>query len=263
LLRFHTDHPGGPSVAGRPGEGTGVRWIKLQPDLENISNDDSESRSSRGEQEQEGEVTLRWKTFEEEKVELLQQLERSRLREILRLQAELVRKEERLGLARLRGEKQRHLLLAQIENLKEAIPTAQESGTVRHRTLKEDITQISVFMENCRVEAELIDTLRSHQIDSEFGGEVARERREVLEQLARLQARQVEELEATKREKYCEVELAEVAGEREVARIVSKVAVLEQELAGLEQERGRRETRYAEAVVELRAELEKAVGVRW
>lgn len=237
------------------------QWrIKLQRDLENISNDDSESvsGSSRGEQEQVGEVTLRWKTFEEEKVELLQQLERSRLKEILRLQAELVKKGERLGVARLRGEKQRHLLLAQIENLKDAIPTTQESGRMRHHTLKEDITQISVLMENCRTEAELIDTLRSHQIDSEFCGEVAREKREALEELARLHARQVEELEASKREKYCEVELAEVTGEREVAKIVSKIAVMEQELETLEQEKKRRDARYQEAMVELRAELEKA-----
>ena len=235
------------------------QWrIKLQRDLENISNDDSESDRASSVAQEVGEVTLRWKSFEEEKVELLQQLERSRLKEILRLQEELRKREERLGLGRIRAEKQRHLLLAQIENLKEAIPRAQESARQRHQNLKEDITQISVLIDNCRVEAELLDNLRSHQVENDFTGEVVREKKEVTDQLCLLQARQREELEALKREKYCEVDLGEVAGEREVAKIVAKIQVLEQELEGLEAEKVRKEARHKEMMVDLKVELERA-----
>lgn len=235
------------------------QWrIKLQRDLENISNDDSESDRASSVAQEVGEVTLRWKSFEEEKVELLQQLERSRLKEIVRLQEELRKREERLSLGRIRAEKQRHLILAQIENLKEAIPRAQEAAVQRQQNLKEDITQISVLIDNCRAEAELLDNLRSHQVENEFTGEVVREKKEVTEQLFLLQARQREELEALKREKYCEVDLGEVAGEREVAKIVAKVQVLEQELEGLEAEKKRKEARHKEMMVDLKAELEKA-----
>ena len=235
------------------------QWrIKLQRDLENISNDDSESDRASSVAQEVGEVTLRWKSFEEEKVELLQQLERSRLKEILRLQEELKKREERLSLGRIRAEKQRHLLLAQIENLKEAIPRAQESGRQRHQNLKEDITQISVLIDNCRAEAELLDNLRSHQVENEFTGEVVKEKKEVTDQLCLLQARQREELEALKREKYCEVDLGEVAGEREVAKIVAKIQVLEQELEGLEAEKVRKEARHKEMMVDLKVELERA-----
>merc|ERR1712012_899853 len=164
----------------------------------------------------------------------------------------------RLSLGRIRAEKQRHLILAQIENLKEAIPRAQEAAVQRQQNLKEDITQISVLIDNCRAEAELLDNLRSHQVENEFTGEVVREKKEVTEQLFLLQARQREELEALKREKYCEVDLGEVAGEREVAKIVAKVQVLEQELEGLEAEKKRKEARHKETMVDLKAELEKA-----
>ena len=182
------------------------QWrIKLQRDLENISNDDSESDRASSVAQEVGEVTLRWKSFEEEKVELLQQLERSRLKEIVRLQEELRKREERLSLGRIRAEKQRHLILAQIENLKEAIPRAQEAAIQRQQNLKEDITQISVLIDNCRAEAELLDNLRSHQVENEFTGEVVREKKEVTEQLFLLQARQREELEALKSENSSEV----------------------------------------------------------
>ena len=235
------------------------QWrIKLQRDLENISNDDSESDRASSVAQEVGEVTLRWKSFEEEKVELLQQLEKSRLKEIVRLQEELKKREERLSLGRIRAEKQRHLLLAQIENLREAIPRAQESARQRHQNLKEDITQISVLIDNCRAEAELLDNLRSHQVENEFTGEVVREKKEVTDQLCLLQARQREELEALKREKYCEVDLGEVSGEREVAKIVAKIQVLEQELEGLEAEKVRKEARHKEMMVDLRVELERA-----
>ena len=249
----------GEGAEGGAGEvNTFDQWrIKLQRDLESISNDDSGSDRAASEVEV-GEVTLRWKTFKEEKEELLQQLERSRLKEILRLQAELGRREERLGAARLRAEKQRHLLLAQVENLREAIPRAQEAARARHHGLKEDITQISVLLDNCRAEAELLDTLRSHQVESDFCPEVAAEKRELLVQVEVVQARQREELEAAKRERYCEVELGEVAGEREVVRIVARIQVLERELEGLEGEKVGREGRHREATQLLREELERA-----
>lgn len=260
-IEFFGDDPSDGSEEGAVGGvvNTFEQWrIKLQRDLENISNDDSESDRASSVAQEVGEVTLRWKSFEEEKVELLQQLERSRLKEIVRLQEELRKREERLSLGRIRAEKQRHLILAQIENLKEAIPRAQEAAVQRQQNLKEDITQISVLIDNCRAEAELLDNLRSHQVENEFTGEVVREKKEVTEQLFLLQARQREELEALKREKYCEVDLGEVAGEREVAKIVAKVQVLEQELEGLEAEKKRKEARHKEMMVDLKAELEKA-----
>ena len=110
------------------------QWrIKLQRDLENISNDDSESDRASSVAQEVGEVTLRWKSFEEEKVELLQQLERSRLKEIVRLQEELRKREERLSLGRIRAEKQRHLILAQIENLKEKSESSRMQKTINQK----------------------------------------------------------------------------------------------------------------------------------
>jgi len=62
------------------------QWrLRLQQDLENISNDDTDSemggRGDHGETEEE-EVRIRWKSFEEEKAELLQQLEAVRQKEV-------------------------------------------------------------------------------------------------------------------------------------------------------------------------------------
>ena len=49
-----------------------------------------------------------------------------------------------------------------------------------------------------------------------------------------------------------------MAGEREVAKIVAKIQVLEQELEGLEAEKVRKEARHKEMMVDLRVELERA-----
>jgi len=242
--------------------GTLEQWrVKLQRDLEEVSNDDSDSTEPSATEGEVEEVTLRWKSFEEEKVELLQQLERSRLKEILRLRAEMERREERVAAGGARAERQTEIIHSQVANLREGVPRAQEAARAREQNLREDITQLSVLLTNCAAEAELVEQLRSHQVEVDMSEQLvllAGQKREAIEQLVALQARHREELEALKREKYSEVEMCEAMGEREVARTVAKIAVLEQELESVRAEGARRAARHREAMAELGQELEAA-----
>ena len=238
------------------------RWkIKLQKDLENISNDDSASDKC-SEQDTAGagdeeEVRITWKSFEEEKLELLQQLERARLKEVNRICEEIQKREDKWLVTVQRTEKQKELLRTQIENMTNNKPTAEESRRMKYKTLKEDITQISALIESSLAESELIDHLQSLQILSEYC-EATREKREVLEQLGRLQARERMELEAIKREKYHEIELCDSEAQRESERIEKRIRILEEELTLLQTEKEKKEKRHKTMMVGLKEELVKA-----
>ena len=259
---------GSQSPAGAEGGGGGGgcldtfdQWkIKLQKDLENISNDSSSTggggseAGGRGEGE---EVTITWKSFEEEKLELLQQLEAARLKEVTRISEEIQKREDKWLVTVGRTERQAELLRSQIENMQSNKPTAEESRRMKYKTLKEDITQISALIESSRAQTELIEHLQSLQILSEFCS-ASREKREVLEQLAGLQVRERRELEAIKREKYQEIELAEAEVGREVERLGKRIRILEEELELLETERVKKERRHKEVLVGLKEELVKA-----
>merc|ERR1719433_163361 len=113
---------------------------------------------------------------------------------------------------------------------------------MKDKTLKEDITQISALIESSAAETDLIDHLQSLQILSEYC-EATREKRSVLEQLARLQAQERRELEDIKREKYQEIELCDTEAQRETERTEKRIRILEEELALLDTERTRKEKR--------------------
>lgn len=89
-------------------------------------------------------------------------------------------------------------MIGPIENTKEGIPAAEEHARVKYRALREDITQVvcssvvypaalhgqlSVLLDNCRAEAELVDSLRSLQIESDFCPATA-EKRQLLAQVS-------------------------------------------------------------------------------
>ena len=238
------------------------QWkIKLQKDLENISNDSSSTgggdSEAGGPKETEEEVTITWKSFEEEKLELLQQLEAARLKEVTRISEEIQRREDKWAVTVGRTERQAELLRSQIENMQSNKPTAEESRRMKYKTLKEDITQISALIESSAAQTELIDHLQSLQILGEFCP-ASREKREVLDQLTGLQVRERAELEAIKREKYQEIELAETEAEREVERVGKRIRILEEELELLDTERARKERRHKELVLGLKEDLVKA-----
>ena len=268
LELFGSQSPLGAEGGGGGGGGGGGcldtfdQWkIKLQQDLENISNDSSSTGGGGSEaarQEEEGEVTITWKSFEEEKLELLQQLEAARLKEVTRISEEIQRREDKWQLTVGRTERQAELLRSQIENMQGNKPTAEQSRRMKHKTLKEDITQISALLESSAAQTELIEHLQSLQILSEFSTEAGRKKREVLEQLAGLQAREQQELEAVKREKYHEIQLAEAEAGREVERLEKRINILQEELQLLQTERARKERRHKELLVGLKEELVKA-----
>ena len=191
------------------------------------------------------------------KLELLQQLEAARLKEVTRISEEIQKREDKWLVTVGRTERQAELLRSQIENMQSNKPTAEESRRMKYKTLKEDITQISALIESSAAQTELIEHLQSLQILSEFCS-ASREKREVLEQLAGLQVRERRELEAIKREKYQEIELAEAEAGREVERLGKRIRILEEELELLETERVRKERRHKEVLVGLKEELVKA-----
>ena len=128
---------------------------------------------------------------------------------------------------------------------------------MKYKTLKENITQITALIESSLAESELIDHLQSLQILSEYC-EATREKREVLEQLGRLQARERRELEAIKREKYHEIELCDSQAQRESERIEKRIRILEEELTLLQTEKEKKEKRHKTMMVGLKEELVKA-----
>jgi len=232
------------------------QWrVRLQRDLENISNDDVSSENNNDEED---EVRILWKSFEEEKVELLQQLERSRQREITRLKDEVEKKKEKHQVARLRMDKKRNLLDAQIENMRKSIPNRQEGGRIRYQTLKEEITQLSVLLENSRVETDLLTDLQNHQIESELTRETRDRKRQLLEQMTQLQKEERQILETLKTKKYSDIDNCEMEAEMEIEKVVKRIKVLETELELLKNEKYRNEKVLQDDLKELDSDLEKA-----
>ena len=117
-----------------PGASEGIadtfdQWkIKLQQDLENISNDDSSSDKCVSDVDQNDDGRITWKSFEEEKLELLQQLEKARLKEVTRISEEIQKREDKHYQTEQRSKKQQKLLETQIENMRASIPSAEETS---------------------------------------------------------------------------------------------------------------------------------------
>merc|ERR1719336_3328004 len=127
-----------PDDAGGGVADTFDQWkIKLQKDLENISNDDSSSDKCISDTDPNDDGKISWKSFEEEKLELLQQLEKARLKEVTRISEEIQKREDKWLVTVQRTEKQKELLRTQIENMKEGLPKAEESCRLKYKTLKE------------------------------------------------------------------------------------------------------------------------------
>jgi len=237
------------------------QWkVRLKRDLENISNDDSSSEKTSsicGEASDSKDIRYSWKSFEEEKLELLQQLEKVRLKEVTRISDEIQKKNTKHQVSMLRMEKQKHLLHAQIDNMRSNIPNAKESGRIKYRTLKEDITQISTLIENSTAETDLIENLKSLQIETDFC-EATREKKNIVEQLAQVQLLEREQLEAIKREKYHEIDVCETSAERDVAKIEKRIKILEEELESLVKEKAKKEKKHTESIIKLKEDLVKA-----
>ena len=91
------------------------------------------------------------------------------------------------------------MICAQVENLKSSIPQAQESGRMKYQTLKQDITQISVLIENSMAETEIIESLKSHQIEHDLC-QITKQKQILIEQLSQIQSMEREELLSAKRQ---------------------------------------------------------------
>ncbi|XP_023325614.1 ankyrin repeat domain-containing protein 42 [Eurytemora carolleeae] len=233
------------------------RWkIRLKKDLEMVSNDDL-SKDYIEEEEVDNEVNIGWKTFDEEKQELLQQLEKVKLKEIFRLQDEIRKMESRKEGYCEKNERQKALIESEIENLKKSIDNAEDSAKLRYQSLKEDITQLSVLLENSRVENELLQTLLNHQIRHEFCQSTLR-KTELIDQLINAQKEEKDELEQSKLIKYQELEASHTFSQVETEKIKRKIRILEEELEILDMEKDRRNKSFRETIVKLRGDLEKA-----
>ena len=246
-----------------PGASEGIadtfdQWkIKLQQDLENISNDDSSSDKCVSDVDQNDDGRITWKSFEEEKLELLQQLEKARLKEVTRISEEIQKREDKHYQTEQRSKKQQKLLETQIENMRASIPSAEETLRLKYKSLKEDITQISALLENNLAEGELIEHLQSLQIFTEYC-EATKLKREALEQLSNVHRNEKEEFEAIKREKYHEIEIFEVESKREVDKIHKRIRILEEEISLLTAEQMKRERKHKDSLVQLKEDLVKA-----
>jgi hypothetical protein len=260
--------PTASELFGTEGGGDGStfdRWkLQLQHDLEDASNDDVTSDSDEGNNnaaavaDDNEELKIRWKTFEEEKRELLQQLERVRLKEVNRIQEEKRRKQARHAAYTAKVDRQAQVLQAQIAGLSATIPSTQETGRLRYVGLKEDITQISALMENGRAEAELIAALQAHQIQNPHAGLTGARKRDLVRQLADAQQAEQEELAALKRQKYAEMENFEAWAAGQLAKVERRVEILQEELRLLAEDKARKERAHREGVARLEVELERA-----
>jgi hypothetical protein len=139
--------PSAPPASELFGGGDGMdsstfdRWkVQLMHDLEDASNDDITSDSDEGNSNNDNnggeELKIRWKSFEEEKRELLQQLERVRLKEVNRIQEEMRRKRAAFEAYTAKLDRQAQVIQTQIGGLSATIPGTQEAGRHRYAALK-------------------------------------------------------------------------------------------------------------------------------
>ena len=232
--------------------------IKLQKDLDDISNDDSSSNYSDPiDINSDQDVKIEWKSFDEEKQELLQQLERVRQREVIRVKDDIHSKHEKHKASILRISKQGQLILEQIGNMRKSIPTTQRIIKEKFEGLKTEITQISGLIENSLDESDLMQRLKNHQIDSEFC-EATVEKQKLIDKLIKVHDSEVKELKALKTVKFRELDLCEINSEKDVQRIVKKIKVLEEELHSLGKEKTKKVKQHNEEIFKLEEELRKA-----
>jgi len=236
------------------------RWkIRLRKDLEMVSNDDLSTDFTSLEEEDSSEIRIGWKTFEEEKKELLAQLDKVKMREIVRLEDELKKLELKKTGYLDKNERQKQVFENEIVTLKSIIETSEERMNLKYKELKEDITQISVLEDNAVAEAQLMQSLLNHQVTHNFC-KSTQQKIELINKLIEVQKLESGEMSEAKSEKYKRLESIKHDSKVENEKTQRKIVILEEEIENLLIEKSRKLKGFRETEIKLTKDLEKAKG---
>ena len=228
--------------------------------LEDDDDDDDEDEDSVYEKINTIDVRITWKTFEEEAKELMNQLERLRLKEVNKVKSQLVKCRKEFGQKMVRLEKRRHLLLSQIDKLKSDIPLMEDRLKDRIDVEKEKIRDIDRLIDANYAEGQIIEALLKKRVKNvpDFFKSVAGEKCEIIESLCALQVKSEEKLREERRAALRNIDSHRERKEAEVNLMEEKVRVLERNLTELAAKKAQLELEREAKLRELAEQLEKA-----
>ena len=128
--------------------------------------------------------------------------------------------------------KRAKVLVGEIQDLQESIPTIGENMQKRFRELKQEIIQLSDQIESLRKQFDVISRLKTAVSASSNKHLRARiNKAELVQNLLELHEREVKETTELKMIKMKEIAQCESEAEKNVQRVMKKIQVLQEDLA--------------------------------
>ena len=151
------------------------------------------------------------------------------------------------------------MLVGEIQDLQESIPTIGESMQKRFQELKQEIIQLSDQIESLRKQFDVISRLKTAVAVSSNRYLTAHlKKTELLQKLLELHEREVKEMTELKKIKMKEIALCESEAEKNVESVIKKIQVLQEELSSLEREKKCKSTKHKLNLLNLEEELKRA-----
>ena len=156
------------------------------------------------------------------------------------------------------------MLVGEIQDLQESIPTARENMQRRFQELKQEILELSDHVESQRKQFDVISRLKTAAaaVSSVKYLRDHPNKTELLQKLWELQEREVRELTELKMIKMKEMAHCESEAEKNAQRVVKKIQVLQEELSGLERDKKCKTNKHKLNLLNLEEELKRAESRR-
>ena len=159
--------------------------------------------------------------------------------------------------------KRAKVLVGEIQDLQESIPTIGENMQKRFQELKQEIIQLSDQIESLRKQFDVISRLKTAVSASSNKHLRARiNKAELVQNLLELHEREVKETTELKMIKMKEIAQCESEAEKNVQRVMKKIQVLQEELSSLEREKKCKTNKHKLNLLDLEEELKRAESRR-
>ena len=156
------------------------------------------------------------------------------------------------------------MLVGEIQDLQESIPTIRENMQRRFQELKQEVLQLSDQTESLRKQFDVISRLKT-AVAAVSPSKHLRDhlnKTELVQKLLELQEREVRELTELKMIKMKEMGHCQSEAEKNVERVIKKIQVLQEELSSLEREKKSKTNKHKLNQLNLEEELKRAESRR-
>eukprot|EP00095_Tigriopus_kingsejongensis_P008185 maker-scaffold405_size181423-snap-gene-0.39 protein:Tk08185 transcript:maker-scaffold405_size181423-snap-gene-0.39-mRNA-1 annotation:"ankyrin repeat protein" len=234
---------------------------KIKSEIQKSSTDRArsfpESEDNSEDSSLEHEPQMSWKTLEEETQELLDQLERLKMKETNQIKSKMrhIKAEHRRSLEQM--EEQKILLAAKIHEEEHAIPQFEQDFLAFESNHLEAMGDIDILLANAFAESDIIEALKNNQMENRFSSS-APTKVQLIEDLETTQRKEVLELHDERRKHQGEIEGQRQEFQNHQKISEEKIKILRSEMSFLESSKMDLAKAHEQELKELQTQLEKA-----